>query len=100
MRDHDDGSVKQYLGKVKSLGAQALRGKFVQEEVESIITDAVRHFEIIRIGTRVGNLQRLLALLAFAADTTPASQPEMHYTLEYAARLVDQAIRLHKEKSA
>jgi len=100
MQDHDDGSVKQYLGKIKSLGAQALRGQCVQEEVASVIRDAVEHFEIIRIGTRLGNLQRFLALLAFAADTTPSSQPEMHSTLEYAARLVDQAIHHHEKKSA
>jgi len=100
MQDHDDGSVKQYLGKVKSLGAEALKGKSVQQEVESVIADALEHFEIIRTGTQLGNLQRFMALLAFAADTTPSTQPEMHSTLEYAAGLVDRAIHNQVEKSS
>jgi hypothetical protein len=100
MRDHDDRSVKPYLGKVKSLGAQALRGKSVREEVARVITEAVEHLKIIPAGTQLGNLQRFLAFLIFAADTTPSSQHEMRSTFEYAARLVDQAIHNHEEKSA
>ncbi|MGA3118177.1 MAG: hypothetical protein ABSF90_27585 [Syntrophobacteraceae bacterium] len=99
MQAYDDALIKEYFGKVKSLGVRPLSGTSVQEEVENIVKTAVEHFSIVQTGTELGNLRRFMDLLAFAAETTPSSQPEMHATLGYAAQLVDQIIHTKRKTS-
>lgn len=92
MKTYEDGLVKIYFGKIKSLALDATC-RSVHEEVENHVKKAVEHFAMVQTSTELGNLQRFMALLNFAAETTLSSQLEIHSTLEHAAQLVSEMIQ-------
>ena len=87
MREHEDGLISQYVGKVQALGVRAEGGEDVSTETATVVSEACEHFRVVKTSDAQANLSAFVAKLKLTAEVAHASQERFKQTLLHAASI-------------